>query len=110
VTVRLRYRPPHDWQAVLGFLAARAFPGMELVDGGAYNRAIPRPFTAARRYREAASGFRSLRRPDSRDCCLAQRQTHPATASNSGRSCRMSLSAQPPTHPTRPGNRSASGL
>ncbi|MEK4035448.1 AlkA N-terminal domain-containing protein [Methylocystis sp. IM3] len=40
VTVRLRYRPPYDWQAMLGFLAARAVPGVELVDGGAYNRVI----------------------------------------------------------------------
>lgn len=40
VTVRLRYRVPYDWQAMLSFLAARAIPGMELVEGGAYSRVI----------------------------------------------------------------------
>jgi AraC family transcriptional regulator of adaptative response / DNA-3-methyladenine glycosylase II len=40
VSVRLRYRPPYDWPAMLGFLAARAVPGMELVENGAYARVI----------------------------------------------------------------------
>jgi AraC family transcriptional regulator, regulatory protein of adaptative response / DNA-3-methyladenine glycosylase II len=40
VTVRLRYRPPYDWQAMLCFFSARAVPGVEVVDGGAYRRVI----------------------------------------------------------------------
>ncbi|MFT3720998.1 AlkA N-terminal domain-containing protein [Pseudorhodoferax sp.] len=34
-TVRLGYRPPYDWQAMLDFLAARQIPGVERVDLGA---------------------------------------------------------------------------
>ncbi|MBY3060333.1 DNA-3-methyladenine glycosylase 2 family protein [Rhizobium leguminosarum] len=40
VTVRLRYRAPYDWSAMLSFLAVRAIPGMELVEEGAYSRVI----------------------------------------------------------------------
>jgi AraC family transcriptional regulator of adaptative response / DNA-3-methyladenine glycosylase II len=40
VTLKLRYRAPYDWQAVLNFLAARAVTGMEWVDGGTYARVI----------------------------------------------------------------------
>jgi AraC family transcriptional regulator of adaptative response / DNA-3-methyladenine glycosylase II len=40
ITIRLRYRPPYDWDAVLAFLAARAVPGMEVVDRGVYARVI----------------------------------------------------------------------
>lgn len=40
VTVKLRYRAPYDWPAMLGFLAARAIPGMEIVEGEAYGRVI----------------------------------------------------------------------
>jgi AraC family transcriptional regulator of adaptative response / DNA-3-methyladenine glycosylase II len=40
LTVRLRYRAPYDWPAMLDFLAARAVPGMELIDRGAYLRVI----------------------------------------------------------------------
>ncbi len=40
VTIRLRYRPPYDWPAMLAFLAARAVPGMEVVEDGAYARVI----------------------------------------------------------------------
>jgi AraC family transcriptional regulator of adaptative response / DNA-3-methyladenine glycosylase II len=38
VTVRLRYRPPYDWDGILSFLAARAIPGVETVDDGTYAR------------------------------------------------------------------------
>jgi AraC family transcriptional regulator of adaptative response / DNA-3-methyladenine glycosylase II len=34
----LSYRPPYDWPAVSGFLAARAIAGVEAVEGGAYRR------------------------------------------------------------------------
>ncbi|HEV3308331.1 MAG TPA: AlkA N-terminal domain-containing protein [Candidatus Sulfotelmatobacter sp.] len=37
---RLRFRPPYDWKGMLAFLAARAIPGVESVDGGCYRRSI----------------------------------------------------------------------
>jgi AraC family transcriptional regulator of adaptative response / DNA-3-methyladenine glycosylase II len=40
VALRLRYRPPYDWGAMIAFLAARAVPGMELVENGAYSRVV----------------------------------------------------------------------
>ena len=33
LSVRLAYRPPYDWEAMLAFLDARAIPGVELVSG-----------------------------------------------------------------------------
>jgi len=36
--LRLAFRAPLDWQALLGFLAPRAIPGVELVAGLAYCR------------------------------------------------------------------------
>src|SRR6185295_12303413 len=33
---RLSYRPPYDWMHVLSFLATRATPGVEVVDGDSY--------------------------------------------------------------------------
>jgi AraC family transcriptional regulator of adaptative response / DNA-3-methyladenine glycosylase II len=40
VTLRLRYRPPYDWDSMLAFLRARAIPGVEVVDNGSYLRTI----------------------------------------------------------------------
>jgi len=40
VTLRLAYRPPFDWDAMLAFLALRAIPGVEAVSGRAYARSI----------------------------------------------------------------------
>jgi AraC family transcriptional regulator of adaptative response / DNA-3-methyladenine glycosylase II len=40
VTVRLGYRPPYDWDAILAFLRARAIPGIEAVPGNRYARTI----------------------------------------------------------------------
>ena len=40
VSVRLGYRPPYDWDAMLGFLAPRAVLGMEVVANGRYERTI----------------------------------------------------------------------
>jgi AraC family transcriptional regulator of adaptative response / DNA-3-methyladenine glycosylase II len=37
---RLSFRPPYDWPAMLGFLAARATPGVEGVERGVYRRTI----------------------------------------------------------------------
>src|SRR5712672_2793070 len=40
ITLRLAYRPPYDWPALVAFLGARAIPGLEAVDGGRYRRAV----------------------------------------------------------------------
>ncbi|MBT9330120.1 DNA-3-methyladenine glycosylase 2 [Paracidobacterium acidisoli] len=40
VLLRLRYRPPYDWENMLAFLRARAIPGTEVVDDSRYLRAI----------------------------------------------------------------------
>jgi len=37
---RLYFRPPYHWQGMLDFLAARATPGVEVVEGGKYRRTI----------------------------------------------------------------------
>ena len=37
---RLHFRPPYHWQGMLEFLAARATPGVEVVEGGSYRRTI----------------------------------------------------------------------
>jgi AraC family transcriptional regulator of adaptative response / DNA-3-methyladenine glycosylase II len=40
VTLRLGYRPPYDWDSILSFFAARAIPGVEIVERGCYRRTI----------------------------------------------------------------------
>jgi AraC family transcriptional regulator, regulatory protein of adaptative response / DNA-3-methyladenine glycosylase II len=40
VTVKLGYRLPYDWEAILSFLEARAIPGVESVSSGRYARTI----------------------------------------------------------------------
>jgi len=40
LSVRLAYRPPYDWDAILSFLAARAIPGVEMVSDNIYLRTI----------------------------------------------------------------------
>jgi AraC family transcriptional regulator of adaptative response / DNA-3-methyladenine glycosylase II len=40
VTLRLRYRPPYDWDSMLGYLRARAIPGVEVVESRSYLRTI----------------------------------------------------------------------
>jgi AraC family transcriptional regulator of adaptative response / DNA-3-methyladenine glycosylase II len=40
VTLRLRYRPPYDWESMLAFLRARAIPRVEVVEGGRYMRTV----------------------------------------------------------------------
>ncbi|MGH9817099.1 MAG: helix-turn-helix domain-containing protein [Candidatus Acidiferrales bacterium] len=71
---RLRFHSPYDWDGMLGFLAPRATPGVEVVEQGCYRRTI---FLAAPRApsREAPAGFRCalLRR-----CSGAQRAQWPA--------------------------------
>jgi AraC family transcriptional regulator of adaptative response / DNA-3-methyladenine glycosylase II len=38
ITLRLGYRPPYDFEAILAFLRGRALPGVELVDEHSYAR------------------------------------------------------------------------
>ena len=38
--IRLRYRPPFDWPALIAFLKARAIPGIEEVHDDSYRRTI----------------------------------------------------------------------
>ena len=40
VTLRLRYRPPYDWNSMLGYLQARAIPGVEVAENGTYRRTV----------------------------------------------------------------------
>jgi AraC family transcriptional regulator of adaptative response / DNA-3-methyladenine glycosylase II len=40
VTLRLRYRPPYDWDSMLGYLGMRAILGVEIVENGSYRRTI----------------------------------------------------------------------
>jgi AraC family transcriptional regulator of adaptative response / DNA-3-methyladenine glycosylase II len=40
VALRLRYRPPYDWECMLGFLRARAIPGVEVIEDGRYLRTV----------------------------------------------------------------------
>jgi AraC family transcriptional regulator of adaptative response / DNA-3-methyladenine glycosylase II len=40
VTLRLRYRPPYDWESMLSYLQARAIPGVEVVQNGSYRRTV----------------------------------------------------------------------
>jgi AraC family transcriptional regulator, regulatory protein of adaptative response / DNA-3-methyladenine glycosylase II len=40
VTLRLRYRPPYDWDAMLTHLAARTVAGLEHVEDGIYYRSV----------------------------------------------------------------------
>ncbi|MDB5453433.1 MAG: transcriptional regulator, AraC family [Caulobacteraceae bacterium] len=40
VTVRLPYRAPYDWPAIIGFLAARAIDGVEVVTSDRYARTL----------------------------------------------------------------------
>jgi AraC family transcriptional regulator, regulatory protein of adaptative response / DNA-3-methyladenine glycosylase II len=38
LALALPYRPPLEWEALLGFLSERAIPGVEVVEGGTYRR------------------------------------------------------------------------
>ena len=40
LALRLDYRPPLDWEALLRFLAGRAIPGVERVADGSYARTV----------------------------------------------------------------------
>jgi AraC family transcriptional regulator of adaptative response / DNA-3-methyladenine glycosylase II len=40
IALRLDHRPPFEYEALLAFLAPRTIPGVELVEGGVYRRAV----------------------------------------------------------------------
>ena len=40
ILLRLSYGPPYDWPAIVEFLAARAIPGIEVVEPGCYRRTV----------------------------------------------------------------------
>jgi AraC family transcriptional regulator of adaptative response / DNA-3-methyladenine glycosylase II len=40
ITVRLPYKPPYDWDAIIRFLSDRAIPGVELVEPKRYARTL----------------------------------------------------------------------
>ena len=40
LSIRLAYRPPYDWDAMLSFLGQRAIPGVESISGTTYRRTI----------------------------------------------------------------------
>ena len=40
VSLQLGFRPPYAWEVLIDFLAARATPGVEQVDGSSYRRTI----------------------------------------------------------------------
>ncbi len=40
ITLKLPYKPPYDWDAILAFLGKRAIPGVEVVEAGSYARAV----------------------------------------------------------------------
>jgi len=40
IVLRLDFRPPLDWEALLAFLRARAVPGVERIEGGIYRRTV----------------------------------------------------------------------
>lgn len=40
IVLRVRYRPPYDWESMLSFLEARAIPGVEVVEKGCYRRTV----------------------------------------------------------------------
>src|ERR1700677_1998143 len=40
IILRLRYRPPYDWESIIDFLQARAIPEVEIVENGRYFRTV----------------------------------------------------------------------
>jgi AraC family transcriptional regulator of adaptative response / DNA-3-methyladenine glycosylase II len=61
LTLELGYRPPYDWDTLIGFLGARAIGGVEAVDPSAYRRTVQ----IVQRGR-AHNGWIEIRRPDHR--------------------------------------------
>lgn len=40
ITLALGYRPPYQWNSILGFLSSRGIPGVEVVNNGEYKRTV----------------------------------------------------------------------
>ena len=40
LSLRLGYRPPYDWETVIGYLGPRGIPGVEVVANGRYRRSV----------------------------------------------------------------------
>jgi AraC family transcriptional regulator of adaptative response / DNA-3-methyladenine glycosylase II len=43
ISLRLAYRPPYDWQQILGFFAKRALAGIERVEDDVWSRVVATP-------------------------------------------------------------------
>ncbi|WBB97938.1 helix-turn-helix domain-containing protein [Solwaraspora sp. WMMA2059] len=73
ITVRLAFRRPMAVDAVLGFLADRAVPGVESADGGRYRRALRLPYGTGTVALTPHDGFlaAALRLADLRDLAPA---------------------------------------
>jgi AraC family transcriptional regulator of adaptative response / DNA-3-methyladenine glycosylase II len=73
VTLRLPYRPPLHADALFGFLAARAIPGVEIVDDGGYHRTLRLPHGPATASLAPRDGYiqATLRLTDVRDLAPA---------------------------------------
>ncbi|WP_433387594.1 DNA-3-methyladenine glycosylase 2 family protein [Micromonospora sp. KLBMP9576] len=73
ITLRLAYRPPLHAQALLGFLALRALPGVEEVRDGTYRRGLRLPHGAGEAALTPADGHvtATLRLTDMRDLAPA---------------------------------------
>jgi AraC family transcriptional regulator of adaptative response / DNA-3-methyladenine glycosylase II len=73
ITLRLPYRAPLHAEALFGFLAARAIPGVEVVDDGGYHRALRLPHGPGTASLHADDGYvrATLRLADVRDLAPA---------------------------------------
>jgi AraC family transcriptional regulator of adaptative response / DNA-3-methyladenine glycosylase II len=73
ITLRLPYRAPLHAAALFGFLAARAIPGLEVVDDGGYHRALRLPNGPGTASLHADDGYvrATLRLADVRDLAPA---------------------------------------
>jgi AraC family transcriptional regulator, regulatory protein of adaptative response / DNA-3-methyladenine glycosylase II len=63
VTLRLPFREPFDWDALLAYLAARAIPGVEQVEDGVYRRTVRG---------DDAPGLVSVRRCSDKPCVVLE--------------------------------------
>jgi AraC family transcriptional regulator of adaptative response / DNA-3-methyladenine glycosylase II len=45
LTLKLPYKSPYDWDAILAFMAPRAIAGVEIVADGAYARTASAPWS-----------------------------------------------------------------
>ena len=78
VLLRLRYRPPYDWESILSFLHARAIPGIPPPTARALR---PRPVSARREAKRttslSSSASRSTCRGSVTACCATTAASRP---------------------------------